>query len=128
MKDSLTRVTARIHPTPRGSEAWRGLKILTGKSSSLSIQMEANLISESRLHYVPEYQGIQSEALGYLLVYLLVRSHHSLIRLLRTTCLALLASLSCSAALARSFRSLPRSSESELLDGYFVCVFFHFRP
>ena len=25
-------------------------------------------------------------------------------------------------------RSLPRSWESELLDGYFVCVFFYFRP
>jgi len=47
-------------------------------------------------------------------------------------CSGLLASLAPSAALtrslARSLRSLPRSWESELLDGYFVCVFFHFRP
>ena len=47
-------------------------------------------------------------------------------------CCGLLASLAPSAALtrslARSLRSLPRSLDSELLDGYFVCVFFHFRP
>ena len=29
---------------------------------------------------------------------------------------------------AHSLRSLPRLWESELLDGYFVCVFIHFRP
>ena len=47
-------------------------------------------------------------------------------------CSGLLVLLAPSAALtrslARSLRSLPRSWESELLDGYFVCVFLHFRP
>ena len=47
-------------------------------------------------------------------------------------CSGLLASLAPSAALtrslARSLRSLPRSWESELLDGDFVCVFSYFRP
>ena len=50
----------------------------------------------------------------------------------RTACSGLLVSLAPSAALtrslARSLRSLPRSWESELLDGYFVCVFSYFRP
>ena len=45
-------------------------------------------------------------------------------------CSRLLASLASSAALtrllARSLRSLPCSWVSELLDGYFVCVFFPF--
>ena len=31
-------------------------------------------------------------------------------------------------SLARSLRSHPHSWDSDLLDGYFVCVFFHFRP
>ena len=44
----------------------------------------------------------------------------------------LIASLAPSAglthSLARSLRSLPRSWDSEWLDGYYVCVFSHFRP
>ena len=47
-------------------------------------------------------------------------------------CSGLLASLAPSAALIRSLacslRWLPYSWETELLNGYFVCVFSHFRP
>ena len=47
-------------------------------------------------------------------------------------CSRLLASLAPSAALtrslARTLRLLPRSWDSDLLDGYFVCVFSYFRP
>ena len=44
-------------------------------------------------------------------------------------CSRLLALLAPSAALTRLLvRSLPRSWESELLDGYFVCFFSYFRP
>ena len=66
-------------------------------------------------HYGPKQPRIQTEVLGHSLVCLFVRSHHSL------------ASLAPSAALtrslARSLRSLPRSWDSDILDGYFVCVF-----
>ena len=74
-------------------------------------------------HYGLEQPKIQAAVLGHSLVRSLVHSHPSLIRLLQTA-----RSSALTRSLAHSLRSLPRSWESKLLDGYFVCIFFHYRP
>ena len=74
---------------------------------------------ESPKHCGPEQPTIQTKVLGHSLVCSLVRSHPSLVCLLCTTCFARALCL-----LARSLCSLPRSWESEQVDGYIFCVFF----
>ena len=73
--------------------------------------------SQVASHYGQEQPRIKTQVLGHLHVCSLVRSHCSLIRLIRTARFVLLASLTRSAALthalACSLSSLPRSWESE---------------
>ena len=62
-------------------------------------------------HCGPEQPKTQTEVLGHTLVRLLVRSHRSLVRLLRTTCFA--HALCCAHSFARSLTLLTPSLVGE---------------
>ena len=109
------QVTCSIRSTVIYTE---GQPLLDRKTNepSLVTSFFGSMAHHLKLHYGPEQPRKQTEVLG-----------HSLICSLALLSFAYSARLTCSAALtcllACSFHSLPCSWDSELLDGYFVCVF-----
>ena len=67
----------------------------------------SNAMTKAMVHYGPEHARIQTEVLGHSLVRSLVRSHRSIVRLLRTARFA--RALRCAHSFARSLTSLTPS-------------------
>ena len=106
----------------RETQNWAsGFLSHAGKAEILLLTGSSRItVGQNNQEYRLKYWATRSSVLSF------ARTAHSF------ACSELLASLTPPAALTpslpRSLCSLPRSWESELSDGYFVCDFFHCRP
>ena len=94
---------------------------LTDMTSYRDAQLHLK-IQDSQAHYGPKQPRIQTEVLGHSLVRSLVRSHRSLVRLLRTASFA--RALHCAHSFARSLTLLTPSLVGQWYIRWLFCLFF----